>query len=423
VETLSRDDLLARIKNWTYAPEPAIDVAVWRQLGVLVTHDVEMQWKLSEGDDVHLMEIRRYHMKATHDLWRDDKRIYEGQKQMLEEEETKMNNWLIARTLQAPTREDAPASVGVFKSHLEKIRADNAMPAMPARSANSFELESIRATHTRRQHTQIGSTEYGEVKKEGFTQIYANTFEVGCVVTWRKGDDEVILWPDYHTENWHVGKFESIQCESVEYRYTSDEGRDAWNKMWHADYQWYTHATEFYLEGNQTSTPPAYVPTPEPTRVQVPLPPGTRGRVLAVVEHLKEQVDCGTKRLEGELKDWRAGPVQDLAGGGALKHALEDIVRVLRASERGDLSAAEVQTISTKLEGIRTNLYLQSTYSAVAKTMTETEGSIAVGRAYALAASWGPAIALFREKHPDQDWLPLHELFWTICRMLLDDGV
>jgi hypothetical protein len=94
VETLSRDALLARIKNWTYDPEPAIGVEVWRQLGVLATHDVEMQWKESEGDGVHLMEIRRYHMKTTHDLWRDGKRLYEGQRQMLEEEVTKMNVWL-----------------------------------------------------------------------------------------------------------------------------------------------------------------------------------------------------------------------------------------------------------------------------------------------------------------------------------------
>jgi hypothetical protein len=93
VETLSRDDLLARIKNWTYAPEPAIDVAVWRQLGVLVTHDVKMQWTVREGDGVHLMEIRRYRMKSTHDLFRDGKRLYEGQSHMTDEEVTKMNNW------------------------------------------------------------------------------------------------------------------------------------------------------------------------------------------------------------------------------------------------------------------------------------------------------------------------------------------
>jgi hypothetical protein len=94
VETLSRDDLLARIKKWTDAPEPVIAVEVWRQLGVLATHDVEMQWKVGEADGVHLMEIRRYHMKSTHDLFRDGERLYEGNLQMLEEEQTKMNEWL-----------------------------------------------------------------------------------------------------------------------------------------------------------------------------------------------------------------------------------------------------------------------------------------------------------------------------------------
>ncbi len=50
---------------------------------------------------MHLMEIRRYHMKGTYDLWRDGHCIYEGTKQILETEEKKMNNWLIARTLVA----------------------------------------------------------------------------------------------------------------------------------------------------------------------------------------------------------------------------------------------------------------------------------------------------------------------------------
>ncbi len=90
VETLSKTELHARIKRWTYAPEPAVPFAAWRQLGVNSTHDVEMQWKESEGDGVHLMEIRRYHMSSTYDLWRDGQCIYEGQRQMLEEEETKM---------------------------------------------------------------------------------------------------------------------------------------------------------------------------------------------------------------------------------------------------------------------------------------------------------------------------------------------
>ncbi len=113
-------------------------------------------------------------------------------------------------------------------------------------------MERVRATHTFRQNTQIESAEYGEVKKEGFTQIYANG-ALGCVVTWRNGNDEVILWPDYHTENWYDGKFQSMQYASVEYRYNSPKGRETWQSMWERDNEWYKHATEFYLEDNQTS--------------------------------------------------------------------------------------------------------------------------------------------------------------------------
>jgi len=97
VETLSKTVLHARIKEWQYAPEPEIPHEDWRQLGVNKTHDVLMQWKLREGDDVRLMSIRRYGF--TYDLFRDDTCIYEGRTQLLEDEEKAMNNWLIGRTL------------------------------------------------------------------------------------------------------------------------------------------------------------------------------------------------------------------------------------------------------------------------------------------------------------------------------------
>jgi hypothetical protein len=132
VETLSRGQLLTRIKKWTYAPEPEIGYEVWRQLGVLCTHDVEMQWKVNEEDGVHLMEIVRYHQNSTHDLWRDGKRLYEGQLQMLEEEQTKMNTWPRAR---------APEEGGGFKSHLEKIRAETSTP--PAHVSESAEADRL----------------------------------------------------------------------------------------------------------------------------------------------------------------------------------------------------------------------------------------------------------------------------------------
>jgi hypothetical protein len=99
---------------------------------------------------------------------------------------------------------------------------------MPERSHNSLHLEMVRATHTYPKNTNIQSVEYGEVKKNGYTQIYANG-ALECIVTWRNGNDEVILWPDYHTEIWENGKFGSMQYASVEYRYSSPEGRAEWD--------------------------------------------------------------------------------------------------------------------------------------------------------------------------------------------------
>ncbi len=128
------------------------------------------------------------------------------------------------------------------------------MSEMPVRTHNSLKLERVRATHTFPRNTKIENVEYGEVEKEGFTQIYANG-ALGCIVTRRNRNDEVILWPDYHTENWLDGKFHAMQYASVEYRYSSPEGRALWEKMWKRDGKWHTHATEFYLEDNQTRMP------------------------------------------------------------------------------------------------------------------------------------------------------------------------
>jgi hypothetical protein len=89
VETLSARQLLARIQNWTYGPEPAIPVEVWRQLG-MPSYDVEMQWKKKEGDDIHLVEIRKYHQASSFDLFYDGKCIYHGDRNMLKMEEDYM---------------------------------------------------------------------------------------------------------------------------------------------------------------------------------------------------------------------------------------------------------------------------------------------------------------------------------------------
>lgn len=89
VETLSARQLLARIQNWTYGPEPAIPVDVWRQIA-MPSYDVEMQWKKKEGDDIHLVEIRKYYMERTFNLIYDGECIYHGDKEMLEMEQDYM---------------------------------------------------------------------------------------------------------------------------------------------------------------------------------------------------------------------------------------------------------------------------------------------------------------------------------------------
>ena len=42
-----------------------------------------------------------------------------------------------------------------------------------------------------------------------------------------------------------------MQYDSVEYRYTSEEGRASWQAMWEPDNKWYKQAMEFYLEQNE----------------------------------------------------------------------------------------------------------------------------------------------------------------------------
>ncbi len=138
--------------------------------------------------------------------------------------------------------------------------------------------------------------------------------------------------------------------------------------------------------------------------------------LMPVVQQLRDQIECGTQRLEGELKDWRAGPVQDNAGGWALRHVLDMILTILHENKSDDIKIGSLKKIREKLNIIRSNLYLQQTYSAVAKRMTRPEHEyIAREEEYAQAASWGPAIALFQSQHPGQEWLPLHTLFRTIC--------
>jgi len=90
VETLSATQLLARIEQWKYDPEPAIPNRVWWEV-VQPKYDVLVQWKQNEGDDKHLVEIRKYHMESEFKLMRDRECIYHMTKSMYDMEEEKMN--------------------------------------------------------------------------------------------------------------------------------------------------------------------------------------------------------------------------------------------------------------------------------------------------------------------------------------------
>ena len=94
VETLSASQLRVLIDNWTHDPEPARPDRVWWELGQ-PTYDVLVQWKENEGDDIHLVEIRKYHMETFNWLMRDGACIYRTiTRDMYELEEQKMNDWL-----------------------------------------------------------------------------------------------------------------------------------------------------------------------------------------------------------------------------------------------------------------------------------------------------------------------------------------
>ena len=111
VGTLSASQLLARIEQWKYDPEPVIPKQVWWEL-VQPKYDVLVQWKENEGDDRHLVEIRKYHMGSVFELMRDRECIYHMTKSMYEVEEEKMNNWLKSRILEDnPPTEDSAVPV------------------------------------------------------------------------------------------------------------------------------------------------------------------------------------------------------------------------------------------------------------------------------------------------------------------------
>lgn len=95
VETLSATQLLARIRQWKYDPEPAIPDRVWWEV-VQPKYDVLVQWKENEGGDIHLVEIIKYHQEKVFKLMRDGKCIYRTMtRDMYHLEEEKMNKWLM----------------------------------------------------------------------------------------------------------------------------------------------------------------------------------------------------------------------------------------------------------------------------------------------------------------------------------------
>ena len=110
-------------------------------------------------------------------------------------------------------------------------------------SIESFrhKLETVRKGHTWPKNTKIENVEYGEVQKEGFTQIYVHGV-LACVVTRRERNDEDIVWHDsVRVEKWQRGVFVRLG-EPVQY------DADVWKLMWTRDDVWYKHATDFYIE-------------------------------------------------------------------------------------------------------------------------------------------------------------------------------
>jgi hypothetical protein len=123
--------------------------------------------------------------------------------------------------------------------------------------------------------------------------------------------------------------------------------------------------------------------------------------LLSVVQQMKDQVDCVSKRLEGELKDWRTPPVQDFGAGRELKHALEDILTNLYNNNTEHIKLVPLGKIRVKLMGLQNNPYLQRSYRAVAKNMTKADHDYTIAE-FPFVASWAPAIALFHAQHPTQ---------------------
>lgn len=122
-----------------------------------------------------------------------------------------------------------------------------------SRNENSKILENLRGKYLASVKGQNShSLEYGELPLTmqvtgnptwSFTQIYMNG-ELQCVVTWRNWNDEIILWPDGHTEDWLNGKFQNIQYPDIKSRYTDTE----WNTMWTVSPNWSMNVQKFYME-------------------------------------------------------------------------------------------------------------------------------------------------------------------------------
>ena len=142
-------------------------------------------------------------------------------------------------------------------------------------------LARVRRGHIWPKGTHIESVEYGEVQKEGFTQIYVNG-ALGCVVTRREGNVEYIVWSDGLTkrgvkediveERWERGVFVSEKPVAVEYE------RWLWDLFWTRDNEWYKHANEFYIEEEPE----------EPVWSGVGFPRADMGRLLCRLQRLND---------------------------------------------------------------------------------------------------------------------------------------
>ena len=120
VETLSAYQLSILMEDWPFHPEPVMLMRVLRERP---RYNVLVQWKINEGDGIHLMEIIKYDMESSFRLRRDGETIFHTMTSSTyaKEEET-MNSWLKAKGDRKPGVWDTIRNWKFFGAH-ENIRS------------------------------------------------------------------------------------------------------------------------------------------------------------------------------------------------------------------------------------------------------------------------------------------------------------